>query len=219
MRIVLYCKFIFSVHIFNAFGLVVLSYSLSSFYYTCLLQPSHYIVALRYHSVAGVGSSLSTSKDKCNFMSHVLIRSRMTYRDDYDQGKAIPNSVYMVTSRPHQKSIILLYRILPSCIFMLLCFQGHWYTEIGSWTRHGWFQWEGTSECNMLHISVEGVALYYRITLSKWFYPDLIYHFKLQWLSAILCCLCLSEWLIGMTMSGVDPPDSLSCSHIYWCRR
>ena len=31
----------------------------------------------------------------------------MTYRDDYDKGKALPNSVYMVTSRPHQKSIIL----------------------------------------------------------------------------------------------------------------
>ena len=55
------------------------------------------------------------------------------------------------------------------------------------------FNEKETSECNMLHISVEGVALYYRITLSKWFNPDLIYHFKLQWLSAILCRLCLSE--------------------------
>ena len=83
-------------------------------YYTCLLQPSHYIVALRYHSGAGVGSSLSNSKDKCNFMSHVLNRSTMAYRDEYDQGKAILNSVYMVTSRSHQKynSIVLNTAIL-----------------------------------------------------------------------------------------------------------
>ena len=48
----------------------------------------------------------------------------------------------------------------------------------------------------MLHISVEhveGVALNYRVTLSKWFDPDLIFHSKFQWLSAILCRLCLSE--------------------------
>ena len=43
------------------------------------------------------------------------------------------------------------------------------------------------------HISVAGVELYYSIMLSKWFDPDLIYHLKLQSLSAILCRVCLSE--------------------------
>ena len=47
-------------------------------------------------------------------MSPVLNRSTMAYRDNYDQGKAIPNSVYMVTSRSHQKynSIVLNTTIL-----------------------------------------------------------------------------------------------------------
>ena len=36
-------------------------------------------------------------------MCHVLIRSRITYRDDYDLDKPIPYSVYMDTSRPQLK--------------------------------------------------------------------------------------------------------------------
>ena len=69
-------------------------------------------MALSYHSGAGVGSSISNSKDKCNFISHVLIRTRMAYRDDYDQGKAIPNSFYMVTSRPWPKDMCVYWHML-----------------------------------------------------------------------------------------------------------
>ena len=149
-------------------------------------------------------------------MSHVLIRSRTT-RDDHDQGKAIPKSVYMVTSTPY--SIVLNTTILYiyASLFLRTLVNRNFVVGLG---MAGFNEKEHQNVicCTyLLKVShyIIPVGLYYQSGSIRIWYITLNFNGHVQF----FCRLCLSEWLIGMTMSSVGPPDSLSCCHIYWLRR